>query len=396
MTNPLNKIMESLLSEDAAAAESSINEWFGSVLSESMGPSYVLEDDGGGQAIWAFESYDDADRFITLAGERFEMLSPEEAGDYPLPDQAAPMGCLQNETMYSIEEWMQENGTDGSGYASIVENIAEDDSVNPSVRPSSDSSETWLNACGTFIQNQTSALAHADDQDQIDDANDAIETVKAAHIRFDRGFPDQGLAKLRELDTWYYEQVIDLLPPEYQAYAASMSHGGITTVRNESINTARRCGECGEIDAAMDESAEFCDQCIQEANERNPDLMGESVDPEFDALVEQFKGFTVADKLANVEGAQVGEADKVPVQTKSPVPNHKASDRVAGKGVEIKADQHKGYDKEKSPAVAVPTVKADNLKKDPKAAPKAGTGSALLNTPDKGNTTSPISGAKRK
>lgn len=110
----------------------------------------------------------------------------------------------------------------------------------------------------------------------------------------------------------------------------------------EAINTDRRCGECGEVDAAMAEDAEFCDQCIEEANAR----MEESIDPLAD-LMEEFKGFTVSDKLQNKEGAQVGSAGTVPVNDESPV----ASGKEEAHPVEVKSDDHKGFDAEKAPAV---------------------------------------------
>ena len=128
----------------------------------------------------------------------------------------------------------------------------------------------------------------------------------------------------------------------------------------------------------------------------------ESAMPTFEELVadlsESFQGLeTVSDKLQNVEGAQVGEQGKVPVNTKAALPSHKGKDRVAGEPVEIKGKGHTGHALEKAPKVADVKVKGNvqNSKDDPSkvTAPKG----ALLNKMDGSvNTQSPISGKGAK
>ena len=115
-------------------------------------------------------------------------------------------------------------------------------------------------------------------------------------------------------------------------------------------------------------------------------------------LKEAFAGLeAVSDKLQNVEGAQVGEEGKVPVNKKSTLPSHKGDKRVGGAPVAIKSKDHNGHALEKSPKVTDVKTKGNvqNSKDDPKkvAAPKG----ALLNKMDGSvNTQSPISGKGAK
>lgn len=128
----------------------------------------------------------------------------------------------------------------------------------------------------------------------------------------------------------------------------------------------------------------------------------EQVEESAEALIaelhEAFQGLeTVSDKLQNVEGAQVGEEGKVPVNTKSTLPSKKGDKRIGGEAVEIKAEEHKGHALEKAPKVKDAPVKGNvqNSKDDPK---KVGAEKgALLNKMDGSvNTQSPISGKGAK
>jgi len=129
---------------------------------------------------------------------------------------------------------------------------------------------------------------------------------------------------------------------------------------------------------------------ISESEDDYNDLVAE--------LKEAFAGLeAVSDKLQNVEGAQVGEEGKVPVNKKSTLPSHKGDKRVGGAPVAIKSKGHTGHALEKSPKVADVKTKGNvqNSKDDPKkvAAPKG----ALLNKMDGSvNTQSPISGKGAK
>jgi hypothetical protein len=135
-----------------------------------------------------------------------------------------------------------------------------------------------------------------------------------------------------------------------------------------------------------------------EEEEKTEEQVEESVDDLIAELHEAFQGLeTVSDKLQNVEGAQVGEEGKVPVNKKSTLPSKKSDKRVGGEPVEIKADEHKGHALEKAPVVKDAPVKGhvQNSKDDPK---KVGAEKgALLNKMDGSvNTQSPISGKGAK
>ena len=122
---------------------------------------------------------------------------------------------------------------------------------------------------------------------------------------------------------------------------------------------AQEVDETEAVEESSDAETEDNKEEIEEAKteECEDEKVEESVDPAFADLVEQFKGFSVVDKLANKEGAQVGNADAVEVNADSPVPNIKASERVGGSPVEVHAEEHKGFDKEAAPKVVDAKVK---------------------------------------
>lgn len=151
-----------------------------------------------------------------------------------------------------------------------------------------------------------------------------------------------------------------------------------------------------------EESEEDDKEEVTEAEEveEEEEAVEESVDDLIAELAESFKGLeTVSDKLQNVEGAQVGEQGKVPVNTKAALPSHKGKDRVGGEPVEIKGKGHNGHALEKAPKVADVKVKntVQNGKEELKKVADKGDAKALLNKRDgKENTQSPISGKGAK
>lgn len=156
-----------------------------------------------------------------------------------------------------------------------------------------------------------------------------------------------------------------------------------------------------EVDESADDeefSKEFDRNSNAEERAWRNDTRANTVESLIAELQESFAGLeTVSDKLQNVEGAQVGEEGKVPVNTKSTLPSKKGDKRVGGEAVEIKSKDHKGHALEKAPKVKDAPVKhhVQNSKDDPKkvTAPK----SALLNKMDGSvNTQSPISGKGSK
>jgi hypothetical protein len=233
--------------------------------------------------------------------------------------------------------------------------------------------------------------------DEVEDLRSDMDVANVALHRFERGFPDQGLKKLRELGSDAYAALRSMLPGDYRDYMDANQDGGITAIPEEAGH--------GEVSPkAQAALAQFADVAAFEdyadyMYDTHGGVMNWSEDMGFDpneittyfgqrpnitddtwygkweptaipesnslaGLMEEFKGFTVVDKLANKEGAQVGNADSVPVNAKSPVPNIKAAKRVGGAPVEIKAEEHKGFDAEKAPTVK--DVKVKNLAPQPK------------------------------
>lgn len=158
------------------------------------------------------------------------------------------------------------------------------------------------------------------------------------------------------------------------------------------------------LNESLDEGTVPADDAAAEKNaddgSENPGEVEESYNALVAELHEAFKGLeTVSDKLQNVEGAQVGEQGKVPVNKKSTLPSKKGDKRVGGEPVEIKSNGHKGHALEKAPKVKDAPVKGtiQNDKDDPKKVADKGNKSALLNKVDGPiNTQSPISGKGAK
>jgi len=143
---------------------------------------------------------------------------------------------------------------------------------------------------------------------------------------------------------------------------------------------------------ALFELGRFTDEGIDQNQPTFEDLVAD--------ISESFQGLeTVSDKLQNVEGAQVGEQGKVPVNTKSTLPSKKGDKRVGGEPVEIKGKGHTGHALEKAPKVKDVKVRGPvgNGAPEPKKVSPEGDKSAVLNKVDGTiNTQSPISGKGQK
>lgn len=308
----LMDIMESLNSDNVEDAQAALHEWFvdqgkavqarlsgqavdEETINEANSDTLVLlrDPNDGYDEVWAFQSDNDAQKFIQLnqeyyeggrydavAGDLARIITPEEMGRFSPPTQAAPAGILND------FEPDDEDDYDGGAF------------------------DQWLNANRDKYSVDTPDLSWGGEDSEDDDVEESDED---------------------------YTNTQEATQPTLEA-----------------------------------------------------DLIAE--------LNEAFAGLeTVSDKLQNVEGAAVGEEGKLPVNTKDTVPHHKADSRQGGEPVEIKSDDHKGYDLEKAPAVKDAPVKhhVQNSKDDPKkvSAQKG----ALLNKMDGSvNTQSPISGKGAK
>ena len=204
--------------------------------------------------------------------------------------------------------------------------------------------------------------------------------------------------ELDELEVEDMEYIIDCATRALPAFQAGDVAGGLKAMMPDANAQDFLSGNLGPDDY---EKFFFHNTYSMEAVvESEEEETEEQVDESFDDLVaelnEAFKGLeTVSDKLQNVEGAQVGEEGKVPVNTKGTLPSKKGKDRLGGDPVEIKGKGHTGHALEKAPKVADVKVKntVQNGKEELKKVADKGDASALLNKRDgKENTQSPISG----
>jgi hypothetical protein len=125
-------------------------------------------------------------------------------------------------------------------------------------------------------------------------------------------------------------------------------------------------------------------------------------DEEFSDLEESWNLETVKDP--NLSGGKEIGADgsSVSVNDKSPLPNHKPSDRLAGEPVEIDAEEHHGFDLEASPEVKSKPLLKNQVKKATDGRTKVskeGDKSAMLNKKDgfgSDSPKSPVASGKRK
>ena len=234
--------------------------------------------------------------------------------------------------------------------------------------------------------NITGAVAEAD-QEMVDYSTTTTEVIEAE-------MPDENLiqaaTKARNDSKEGYVQHVDMDPSDGRCSVSDwMSDDTVVSYSN---------GRCIGGNDPLPEDMPSAEPDV--ASDVDVDSMEFVPEPTFESLMaeltEAFTGLeTCSDKLQNVEGAQVGEEGKIPVNKKSTLPNHKAADRVGGKAVEIKSNGHKGHDLEKAPKTASAPVSTKNS--EPDMAEVKADKSALLNK-DQGkiNTTSPISGKGAK
>lgn len=162
------------------------------------------------------------------------------------------------------------------------------------------------------------------------------------------------------------------------------------------------------VDAAADDAADVevdfddvqdmetgaeVDGDLEEPKEESLAFEAEEVD-EFADLEESFKLEPVKDPALN--GAkEIGAAGaSLNINDKSPIPQKKGEARVGGAAVEIKAEEHKGYDLETAPEVKARPILKNQVKKaadDLEAVSKEGNKSAKLNSKDGFGSDSPKS-----
>lgn len=148
-------------------------------------------------------------------------------------------------------------------------------------------------------------------------------------------------------------------------------------------------GEEEEVPA--DESMTF------ESEEADADEDKEEVTEAEDDFADLEESWTLEPvKDPNLTGGKEIGADgkKVSLNDKSPLPEHKPADRVGGKAVEIKAEEHHGYDREEAPEVKGKPLLKNQVKKATDGRSKVskeGDKAAMLNKKDGFGSDSPKS-----
>lgn len=178
-----------------------------------------------------------------------------------------------------------------------------------------------------------------------------------------------------------YETIIGLEEPEH----------GVDIDGDDMIGDA-------PVDAEMDDEAvdsvETEESMTFESEEAGEEAEEVSEAEEFADLEESWSLEPVKDPNLN-GGKEVGaDGAKVAVNAKSPLPSHKASDRVGGKAVEVKAETHEGFELEAAPEVKAKPLLKNQVKKATDGRSKVskeGDKSAMLNKKDGFGTDSPKS-----
>lgn len=156
-----------------------------------------------------------------------------------------------------------------------------------------------------------------------------------------------------------------------------------------------------EDDLTSEGITEDEDEDEDENSDEDSDDLDESLfdDIDFDSLSEDISLKPVKTKTGKGE---VGNGKSFKENGKSPLPQEKVSNRVKGTPVKIKSDDHKGFDREKSPSLK-DSATGDNSRKCSMAGtskvPPKGSNKATLNKEEgfgKNNSQSPISGKMRK
>lgn len=158
-----------------------------------------------------------------------------------------------------------------------------------------------------------------------------------------------------------------------------------------------------EAGMEMEMPADDADMELEVQESEEAEEVEEAVveDDEFADLEESFDLEQVSDP-AMADGKEVGKGGKVSQNTTSPLPSHKVSDRaMKGEPVEIKAEEHSGFELEAAPEVKAKPLLKNQVKKaqdDLTKVSKEGDKSALLNKKDgfgSDSPASPLNGIKK-
>jgi hypothetical protein len=188
------------------------------------------------------------------------------------------------------------------------------------------------------------------------------------------------------------EAVMARLKAEFTAIVGGEEVNGEVEVEGPEMDVDADAGEPvdfgGEEEVVADESLTF-----ESKEEEEEEEVAESVD-DFADLEESWTLEPVKDP--NLQGGKEIGADgaKVALNAKSPLPEHDADARVGGEAVEIKAEEHVGYDREAAPEVKSKPLLKNQVKKATDGRTKVskeGDKSAMLNSKEGFGSDSPKS-----
>lgn len=252
----------------------------------------------------------------------------------------------------------------------------------------------------SLMQEDDAALGIEDDQDAIEseefysEAEDEEDTgAEAEELGNEPGAEAEETVEVNKADL---EAVMDNLKAEFAALMGGEEVADDSDMDADfDMDAAPEAGVEADLDLEAGEPE--VEESVFEAEEEEELEEGD----EFADLEESFDLETVADP-AMADGKEVGKGGKVTQNTKSPLPSHKVSDRAfKGEPVEIKATEHKGFEREAAPEVKAKPLLKNQVKKATDGRPevsKEGDKSAMLNKKDgfgSDSPKSPLSGVKK-
>lgn len=402
----LNKVLEMLINEEHNEAQGLLHEWFvemsknvhESIMQEDDQLSKDIEDDQ--EAIESEEFYSEAEDDNVegdeevLDGDDADELENNEADELPVEnrveDLEAEMARLKAEfnALIGVEEPEHGMDIDGDGVIAGDEEVVKE-SAGGEFFVRQQLSGGGYKAYGPFAsQEEATQFAKTKGYDQIFPAS-VLLPHELAILKAEKNYgkPDQGYLDIdifshdiMQKQAWELEGETEEGEPfdperwendmDYQEYLSSELDFGTYDVTAKHFPHFYDSDDSDIIEVGMDESLE-----------------------DFADLEESFNLEPVADpKLGDKEIGASGA--KVAMNTKSPLPNRKGADRVGGAAVEIKSDEHKGYDREPAPEVKTRPLLKNQVKKATDgrtSVSKEGDKSAMLNKKDGFGSDSPKS-----
>lgn len=341
-TVDLNKVLEMLINEEHTEATGLLHEWFvetskkvhEDIMAEDNSLSQDIEDDQ--EAIESEEFYSEAEGDDEVAADAEEVAADDAEGDMDL-----------------------EPGAEIEGPAEVDAEVSLGDTIE-------DLEAVMARLKAEFAEITGEPVAGEADLEEAVPAYDPDSGMSPEDYEnavADGVFDDEEDYAARDLDD-KIEKYLGHCGPETRARIAGYLDG----IRGEAdyedqaaaYMNAEADGEFGDVDEEVTESEDdFAD--LEESwtlePVKDPNLQG---------------------------GKEIGaHGAKVHLNDKSPLPEHDAEGRVGGAAVEIKAEEHHGYDREPAPEVKGKPLLKNQVKKSTDGRTKVskeGDKSAMLNS----------------